>query len=238
MNQYLALSIAHRILQIQIVEPLIAKQIVVKGDKLILHKMALFQETLLFGKNSALRFSDDGFMNGPILALDDEKVGRVLADVVPGPAGGLVASDFELREAAVAVIIDLQPKGLQTILSQQVLEHFYLKIAVGMVRQIVEGTVLLGVGHIAGTDLFGCVRHAHFQQVSDRCLHLGIDLELAAIIVDDVLHGLLFRIVVLRMIRLDRGLEILDPKETGLLRNLLLNGFKTAFIAKSLNWIS
>ena len=164
MNQYLALSIAHRILQIQIVEPLIAKQIVVKGDKLIFHKMALFQETLLFCKNSALRFSNDGFMNGPILALDDEKVGRVLADVVPGPAGGLVASDFELREAAVAVLIDLQPKGLQTILSPQVLEHFDLKIAIGMVRQIVEGTVLLGMGHIAGTDLFGCVRHAHRDQ--------------------------------------------------------------------------
>ena len=78
MNQYLALSIAHRILQIQIIEPLIAKQIVVKGDKLILHKMALFQETLFFGKNSALRFSDDGLMDGPILALDDEKSGVYL----------------------------------------------------------------------------------------------------------------------------------------------------------------
>ena len=78
--------------------------------------------------------------------------------ILPSIAASFVALDLKLRHGPVAVVVDLQSQTLDFREGQHLPQEYLLKAAVGVIGQIVEGAVLLGVGGILfaehGQDIF------------------------------------------------------------------------------------
>ena len=87
-------------------------------------------------------------MDLAVFALENEEVRCVHPHILPGTGASFVALDLKLRHSPVAVVVNLKPQMLDFREGQHLPQEYLLKAAVGVIGQIVEGAVLLGVGGI------------------------------------------------------------------------------------------